>query len=48
MLGVTTEVQALRRIQEALKTRLGPDLRISDELLADRRREAATEDGRDA
>lgn len=41
---LTTQQQTLQRIQKILNERLGPDRSLADELLADRRREAAQED----
>jgi AbrB family looped-hinge helix DNA binding protein len=41
---LTTQQQTLQRIQMILNERLGPDRSLADELLADRRREAAQED----
>ena len=43
---LTTQQQTLQRIQTILNERLGPDRSLADELLADRRREAAQEDQR--
>ena len=41
---LSTQQQTLQRIQMILNERLGPDRSLADELLADRRREAAQED----
>ena len=43
---LTTQQQTLQRIQMILNERLGPNRSLADELLADRRREAAQEDQR--
>lgn len=46
-LRITTWKQALARLQEEFRRAIPPDVSLSEELIADRRREAAREAARD-